>query len=660
MILNELAQALAALASWTHLAHLMGGVLLGLVIGILPGLGGIVGLSLLLPFLYGMNPVSALAMLIGLVAVISTSDTFTSVMMGIPGSSASQATVMDGFPLAKQGEAARALSAAFTASLFGGLFGAVVLTVVIVVARPLILAFTSAELFMLTVLGLSMVGVLAGNSTAKGLASCGLGLLVGALGAAPANSEFRMDFGIDYLSDGVPLVVVGLAMFAVPEIVDLLRRDRAIAEATGLGSGWLRGARDMWQHKWLVLRCSGVGCLVGALPGLGGSVVDWIAYGHVVQTAKDKSRFGKGDIRGVLAPESANNAKEGGALIPTLLFGIPGSGGMAVFLGGMVLIGLEPGPRMVEGSLDLTYVIVWSLAIANVVGAGICFLISGWVAKLTTVRYALLAPFMVMVIVFAAFQASRQLGDIVALFVLGLFGIFMRRFGWSRPAFLIGYVLSDNSETYLYQALQFYGPEFLLRTGVLIIAALTAFSVWMGVRNAPQGRTAAEIAAKSHAVDRRPQLAFAAFVVLLFVVGIVDGLSHNFLAAVFPVTVGVAMIAPAIWVLVALMRGKIADNINHDEEIMGEHAGREGVAGPWRYVAWLAAFLAGCMLVGFFLAIVVFFAVFLRVVAKASWPRIAILTACGVGLISTISWFMVLNFPPGLLQGYFDLPWPLR
>jgi putative tricarboxylic transport membrane protein len=660
LILNELAQALAALASWTHFTHLLGGVLLGLIIGILPGLGGIVGLSLLLPFLYGMNPVSALAMLIGLVAVISTSDTFTSVMMGIPGSSAAQATVVDGFPLAKQGEAARALSAAFTASLVGGLFGAVVLTVVIVAARPVILLFTSAELFALTVLGLSMVGVLAGNSTAKGLASCGLGLLTGALGAAPANAEFRMDFGISYLSDGVPLVVVGLAMFAVPEIVDLLRRDRAIAESTGLGSGWLRGVRDMWHHKWLVLRCSGVGCLVGALPGLGGSVVDWIAYGHVVQTSKDKSRFGKGDIRGVLAPESANNAKEGGALIPTLLFGIPGSGGMAVFLGGMVLIGLEPGPRMVEGSLDLTYVIVWSLAIANVIGAGICFLISGWVARLTTIRYALLAPFMVMVIVFAAFQASRQLGDIVALFVLGLFGIFMRRFGWSRPAFLIGYVLSDNSETYLYQALQFYGPEFVLRPGVLIIVTLTAISVWLGIRNAPQGRTAAETAARSHATDLRPQLAFAAFVVLLFVVGIADGLTHNFLAAVFPVTVGVAMILPAIWVMIPLVRGKLAHNVNHDEEVIGEHVGREGIAGPWRYVWWLAGLLAGCMLVGFFLAIVVFFAVFLRVNAQASWPRIAILTASGVGLISTISWAMVLNFPPGLLQHYFDLPWPLR
>jgi putative tricarboxylic transport membrane protein len=659
MILSDLSQAFVSLFTVDHMAHLAAGVLLGLLIGILPGLGGIVGLSLLLPFLYGIDPTSALAMLIGMVAVISTSDTFTSVMMGIPGSSGSQATVMDGFPLAKQGQAARALSAAFTASLIGGVFGAIVLSVVVLVARPVILAFTSAELFMLTVLGLSMVGVLSGNSLPKGLASCGLGLLFGVLGAAPANSELRMAFGINYLFDGLPLVVIGLSMFAVPEIVDLLRQDRAIAGATKLGYGWLRGLADVWRNIWLVLRCSGVGCMIGALPGLGGSVVDWIAYGHVVQTARDKSQFGQGDIRGVLAPESANNAKEGGALIPTLLFGIPGSGAMAVFLGGMVLIGLEPGPRMIEQRLDLTYVIVWSLALANVIGAGICFLISGWVAKLTTIRYALLAPFMVMVISFAAFQTTRQLGDLVALFVVGLLGIFMKRFGWSRPAFLIGFVLAPNSEVYLYQAVQFYGPQFLLRPGVLIIAAVILVSMWAGARRMPSGTGEAQERPPARATDVRPQLAFVGAVVLAFVIAVYDGLQHAYLAAIFPVTVGVTMLIPGLWVLAALARGGSDNPANYDHEVEGEHVGRPGVVGLWHYVWWLLGFLAGCIAAGFFIAIVVFFIVFLRLKAQASWLRIAVLTAAGVGLISAISWIMVLDFPQGLLQDFFDLPWPI-
>ena len=494
------------------------GVLLGLVVGVFPGLGGIVGLSLLIPFLYGMDAVSALAMLVGLVAVIPTSDTFTSVLMGIPGSSASQATVLDGFPLAKKGEAARALGAAFSASLFGGLFGAVILTFFVLIAKPVILFFTSAELFMLAVLGISMVGVLSGRNLWKGVASCGLGLVIGTVGGAPATGEWRMTLGIDYLADGIPLVVIGLGIFAFPEVIDLLRRSGTIAGGAALGRGWLDGLRDMIRNRWLCLRCAGIGTLIGAIPGLGGSVVDWIAYGHVVQTARDKSQFGAGDIRGVLAPESANNAKEGGGLIPTLLFGIPGSGSMAVFIGGLVLIGLEPGPRLLTAELPTTYTIVWTLALANVVGAGLCLFLSPAIARLTTIRYHLLAPFMLMVISFAAFQASRDLMDFVFLIAVGFLGVGMKRFGWSRPALLIGFVLADQAETYLYQAIQFHEWGFLTRPGVLAIAAIIVVSVILGARSKPQPKDA-DNAPAVHAAALAPQLLFAGFVALVFALG---------------------------------------------------------------------------------------------------------------------------------------------
>ena len=334
-MIDTLLEAFYLIFSGAHFLYLVFGVCLGILIGILPGLGGIVGFSILLPFIYGMDTVSALAMLIGLIAVIPTSDTFTSVLMGIPGSSASQATVLDGFSLAKQGQGARALSAAFSASLFGGLFGAAVLTLIVVIAKPIILFFGSSELFMLGILGISMVGVLSGDSFVKGFLACGVGLLLGTIGSSPATGEWRMTFGSYYLFDGLKVVTIGLAAFAIPEICDLLRKNKTIAtKEEPLGKGWAQGLIDTLKNKWLVFRCSMIGTLVGILPGLGGSVVDWIAYGHVVQTSKDKSQFGKGDIRGVIAPESANNAKEGGGLVPTLLFGIPGSGSMAVFLGG--------------------------------------------------------------------------------------------------------------------------------------------------------------------------------------------------------------------------------------------------------------------------------------------------------------------------------------
>ena len=269
--------ALPALVSaWGQILHpavlgyLVLGVCMGLMVGVLPGLGGIAGLSLLLPFMFGLDPLLGLALMIGMIAVVPTSDTFASVLMGIPGSSASQATILDGFPMAKKGKAARALSAAFVSSLFGGLVGAAFLTIFILFARPVVLLFKSPELLMVSVFGLSMVGILAGSVAIKGLVAAGLGLLVGTIGEGPFNGELRMSsFDYPYLVDGLKLVIVGLGIFAIPEIVALLRKDKAISERQTLGGGWLEGIKDWWSNKWLSVRCSLIGVIVGVIPGLG-------------------------------------------------------------------------------------------------------------------------------------------------------------------------------------------------------------------------------------------------------------------------------------------------------------------------------------------------------------------------------------------------------
>ena len=296
--LPALVDAFSLILQPQKIMFLVVGVLLGLAVGVFPGLGGIAGLSMVLPFIYGMDAVSGLSLMVGLVAVIPTSDTFASVLMGIPGSSASQATVLDGFPLAKKGEAARALSAAFASSLFGGLLGASILTFFILIARPIVLAFGLPEMLMITTLGLSMVAILAGRIPLKGIAAACMGLMVGTIGEADAGGSLRMaTYDIPYLTDGLKLVVVGMGIFAIPEIVSLLRQDRPIARDAKLGAGWLQGVRDWAKNIWLSIRCSLIGVVVGVIPGLGGSVVDWIAYGHTVQTTKDKKGFGSGAKR---------------------------------------------------------------------------------------------------------------------------------------------------------------------------------------------------------------------------------------------------------------------------------------------------------------------------------------------------------------------------
>ncbi len=650
--------ALSQLVTLASLQALVGGVVIGLTVGILPGLGGTAGLALLLPFVFGMDPSAALAMMIGMAAVTTTSDTFPAVLMGIPGTSGSQATVLDGFPMAKAGQGTRALSAAFVSSLFGGLFGALILSFAIVAALPIILSIGFGEQFMLVVLALSMVGILTGVNVWKGLASCALGLTLGALGAAPMSGIQRGTFGFDYLIDPLPLTIVGLAMFATPEIVDLLRRSSRISETGRLGTGWAQGLRDWAVNWWLSLRCAVIGCLVGALPGLGGSVVDWIAYGHAIQTTKNRETYGTGDVRGVIAPESANNAKEGGALIPTLLLGIPGSGTMAILLGGLVIIGIEPGLSMVTDNLDSVYLIIWSLALANVVGTVICFGLAPQIARLTTIRYVLLAPFMLGIIAFAAFQATRSWGDLLTLFVLSALGVYMKRFGWSRPALLIGFVLSVRVETSVYQTVALYGLSFLERPIVLVLIVLTVLSIAAAVflKAAP----ASDMSEDSPFTSRRttPQWAFLAVIVAFAAYVMWSARGYNQLTALFPTVAACTIFACLVPLGLQMIFAKGSGAMFYDEE--------RGPDTPQRsaeyYLGLILGMLALSALAGFVLGTAAFIALFLRRYGEVKIWQAVLGGAAFVLLLGVLSNQLTLRYPPGLLQTYGDvqLPWPLQ
>jgi len=669
--LPALGEAWALILQPVVLGYLVLGVVMGLAVGVFPGLGGIAGLSLLLPFMFGMDPVLGLALMIGMVAVVPTSDTFASVLMGIPGSSASQATVLDGFPMAKKGEAARALSAAFASSLFGGLVGAAFLTAFILVARPIVLAFGLPEMLMITILGLSMVAVLAGRVALKGLAAAGLGLMIGTIGEADAGGSLRMaTYDIPYLTDGLQLVIVGLGIFAVPEIVSLLRQDRSIAEGAKLGGGWLDGVRDWFANIWLSVRCSLIGVVVGVIPGLGGSVVDWIAYGHAVQTTKDKSNFGKGEVRGVIGPESSNNAKEGGGLVPTLLFGIPGSGSMAIFIGAVALLGsgeIEVGPNMLKDNLDITYSIVWLLALANVLGTVMCIAASGGIAKLTTIRFTYLAPFLFMLIGFAAFQSGQNFEDLLALFVIGLIGIFLRRFDWSRPAFLIGFVLSNPVEKFTNQAFQIAsfrfrksfeeGIDYIFSPIVIVLLIITVVSVVLGIRQAKTIMAEGEVASGS----KRAPLVFLAVIMAYLVVALVNANAipdYNMTDKIIPLVVGGFSLFCCLILLVQMIRRPEGDVVFADKETSGEDANARH--GLWSTLAWFAALIAGTFFVGFILALVGFLISFLRVRAGAGWGKTLLLTACGIAFMCLMAGALNRDFPPGLLQEAVDLPWPLK
>lgn len=649
-LLDFATQALGQLLG-PHLIYLLLGVVIGLAVGILPGLGGISGMSLLLPFVYGMDQSAALAMMIGLTAVTTTSDTFPSVLMGVPGSSGSQATVVDGFPLAQRGEGARALAAAFTASLIGGVFGAVLLSFAFVFARPMLLAMGFVEQMMLVVLALSLVGLLTGRSMVKGVAACGIGLLVGTIGPAVSTGEYRMTQGSVYLLDGLPLLIMGLGLFAVPEILDVLRHKTAISERGAIGEGWLRGVKDVFRNKWLVLRCATIGSLVGALPGLGGTVIDWIAYAHVVQTSKDKSKFGTGDIRGVIAPESANNAKEGGALIPTLFLGIPGSGSMALLLGGLVLIGVTPGRTLVTDRVDIVYVIIWSIALANIFGALICVFLSRPIASLTAVPYALIAPFMITLIFFAGFQTSQNWGDIVALAGLGLLGVFMKRFGWSRAALLIGFVLAPALEDSVARTVQIYGLSIFERTTAMFILALTLISILLAWRTRSSGSMGDRPSTEASLRQRGGQYAFALFLLAFAALFIVDVADLRFLAYVFPISVAVITIALILLAIAQTAKG--VPSVVYDSEAEYRFGGGEAVSLAY-YFAWFLMLPVLSLVFGFFAAAPIYVGLFLRHLAKRGWLTViigAVAVAAGLLLFAEL---LTLKYPQGLVAGLIE------
>jgi TctA family transporter len=652
------------------LGYLVLGVCMGLAIGVFPGLGGIAGLSLLLPFMFGMEPLTGLALMVGMVAVVPTSDTFASVLMGIPGSSASQATVLDGFPMAKKGQAARALSAAFASSLFGGLVGAAFLTFFILAARPIVLLFKTPELLMITIFGLSMVGILAGRVAIKGIVAACLGLLVGTIGEGASAGALRMStYDMPYLTDGLKLVIVGLGIFAIPEIIALLRQDKAISDRAQLGGGWLEGVKDWWTNIWLSVRCSLIGVTVGVIPGLGGSVVDWIAYGHTVQTAKDKTQFGSGDVRGVIGPESSNNAKEGGGLVPTLLFGIPGSGSMAIFISAIALLGtgsIEVGPSMLKNNLDFTYAIVWLLALANVVGTLICIAASGGIARLTSIRFALLAPFLFMIISFAAFQSRQDIMDLVALFSIGLLGILMRRFDWSRPAFLIGFVLSDPAETYANQAVQIAnsrfrkgfgeGIEYLFSPIVVILIIITVISVVVGLRQAKNIMAEGEVQSGS---KRAPLIFLLAVLAYIGASYWNAALIPDYSSAdrVFPIFVATIGLVGAVILFIQMMTKSETHPLFSDREAQEADM---NVFGLWQTMAWFAGLLVLTALFGFIIALAIFLFSFMIIRAQKSVVFATLYTAAGITFICLMASLLNRDFPPGMLQSIVDLPWPLR
>ena len=522
------------------------GIAVGLIVGILPGLGGAATLAMMLPFVYPMDAISAFAFLLGMHAVTATTGDITSVLFGIPGEATSAATVLDGYPMTRRGEGGRALGAVLFSSLVGALLGAAVLAVSVPVIRPVVLQLGPPEFLMLTVLGLSFVVSLAGRNLVKGFLMAAFGFLLAMVGLDPQSSIQRYTFGQLYLWEGINVVPVVVGLFGGAEVLQLMMTKHSIAtraEDRKL-AGVMQGVRDTFDHWWLTLRASAIGLGIGVIPGMGGAVSQFIAYAHARHTSSRPDTFGKGNVEGVLATGAVNNSREGGNLIPTVAFGIPGSVSMAILLSVFLLKGLVPGPAMLTRNLDVTYSMVWVIVISNLIAVGVSFLFLNQLVRLTYVKATLLVPFLMVLTAFGAYTAHNSLNDILLMLAATVVGIAAIKWDWPRPPLLLALVLGDIAERYLFLSYSLYEWNWVTRPLVLVFAAVTvAGLLWPLVRGRMHGRAGAP--------GGRADLAITIGFLIIGIGVLLDAREWPFRTAVFPLAIGAILVVVSAGKLVA-------------------------------------------------------------------------------------------------------------
>ncbi|HMA16301.1 MAG: tripartite tricarboxylate transporter permease [Bacteroidota bacterium] len=478
-MLDAIAGGFALFLDPTVLLLMLIAVPVGLVMGVLPGLSGLSALAILLPFVYGMEPLAGLTFLLSAHAVVCTGGSLTAIVLGIPGAPANAATVIDGVPLRDQGRHGEAIGAALAASGLGGVIGVVALVVFLPLLQPVVRLFGAPETFVLALLGVVCIAIIGREDPLRGLIAAALGMFLGAFGYQRISGEPRFWMDFDYLLDGFRLVPMILGLFAVPEIAGLRLDGQRKSHGPATLAALAEGAAAVFRRFALSLRSSLIGVLVGIVPGVGGETAPFLAYAAAKNHARGTVPLGQGAIEGVIAPECSNNAKEGGALLTTLALGLPGSAGMSVLLGGFLLLGLQPGPDFLNQHMDIAIGLAIALAAANLLAVVLMLACAPLMLRVLSVPPQLLSAGIMVFVVIGAYAVAREPLDVVAVFAFGLLGWFMKAYGYSRPALLLGFILAPLIETYLYIALRSYGPTFIVQPGVLAIAAfLVAGLLW--------------------------------------------------------------------------------------------------------------------------------------------------------------------------------------
>jgi putative tricarboxylic transport membrane protein len=467
--------------------------IVAIILGIIPAISGGVMCILILPFMFGLDPYIGMPILCALVGVSGLGGSMTSILLGIPGDIANAASVVDGFPMTRKGEGGRGLGLALTANVLGGIIAVVFSFAVIPILIPAIIAFKSPEMFLIIVLALLFLTVLTKGSRLKGLIAAGIGLLLANVGYQTGTGVARLTFGSMYLYEGIETATTLMAILAMPVLLELHATGLTIAPMSMTGAGKLselfRGARELLgRHKWIWFRSSVIGYFIGILPALGATSATWIAYGHAKQTAKNPEEFGKGAPQGIIAPESAANACHAGDLLTTLAFGIPGSSIMVIFLAAFLLMGVQPGPKLILEHSVLCFEMLITIALANVIGGAVCFLGAPLLLKVTRISPHYLFAYLIPIVLLSTYVTREYTLDLIMIGIMALLGLFMVRFGFSAPAMILGFILGRGFEKYLIMSLDVYGPIFFTSPISIILLVLIFMTLFFGPLQKLAGR----------------------------------------------------------------------------------------------------------------------------------------------------------------------------
>ncbi|MGA9403260.1 tripartite tricarboxylate transporter permease [Haladaptatus sp.] len=460
--LGVLVHATKIVLSWPNIGLVLLGVLIGIIGGALPGVGGALTVAITMPFTLGMPSTTAIIFLMGIYNGVMYGGSISSILFNVPGDSSAAATTLEGYPMTKQGRAIDALTISALSSGLGDLFGSIVIILLMPVMVSLVLMFGTPEYFLIALFGLSLIIVVSDGSFLKDVMAGGFGALIATVGVAPMSISERYTFGMLGLYDGVNFVAALIGIFAISEMLRLSLRDGSISRDgdVDVSGSVMSGVRQVLSKPVTLLKSSSIGLLVGAIPGSGGSVSTFIAYGEAKRSSKNPDEFGSGAEEGVVATESANNATVSGALIPTLTFGIPGSTTTAVLIGALMLHGVRPGPALFDQQIGLTYSIFATLVICSVVIIVFGLLVVRWAGYITTVNTDLIIPVIICLSILGAYSLHSNYIDVFVVLVMGFVGYLMDAYDYSLVAFLLGLILGPIAEENLYRSLQLSGGSF--------------------------------------------------------------------------------------------------------------------------------------------------------------------------------------------------------